>query len=339
MIKRTINWMLVLLTIVSVQATYAAQVNVYSARKEVLIKPILDAFTQQTGIQVKLLTGKADALLTRLRVEGAYSPADVFITVDAGRLHRAKVSNVLQPIQAEKWLHSVPAELRDDDNYWLGLTMRARPIMYAPDRVASSELSSYEDLASNKWQGRLCLRSSEAVYNQSLVAATLHALGEQATQAWLQGMVANLAIPPAGGDVDQIKNVAAGQCDVTLVNTYYLGRMVNSDSAEERAVAQQVKVFWPNQNDRGSHFNVSGAGITKFASNVKEAHALLAFLVSPEAQRWYADINNEYPVVAGVANSATLDAFGEAKRDPIALQILGENNTKAVQLMDQAGWR
>ena len=339
MTRKTVNWMLALLAMVWVQTSFAAQVNVYSARKEVLIKPILDAFTQQTGIRVKLLTGKADALLTRLRVEGEYSPADVFITVDAGRLHRAKVSKVLQPLQAEDWLLSVPAELRDDDNYWLGLTMRARPIMYAPERVAISELSSYEDLAGNQWQGRLCLRSSEAVYNQSLVAATLHAIGETATQVWLKGMIANLAMPPAGGDVDQIKYVAAGQCDVTVVNTYYLGRMVNSDSAEERQIAQKVKVFWPNQASRGAHFNVSGAGITKYARNVKEAHALLAFLVSPAAQRWYADINNEYPVVAGVVNSATLDAFGEAKRDPIALQVLGENNAKAVQLMDQAGWR
>ncbi|MDP6166368.1 MAG: Fe(3+) ABC transporter substrate-binding protein [Gammaproteobacteria bacterium] len=339
MIKIVINWGLVLLAVVGIQTSHAAQVNIYSARKEVLIKPILDAFTQQTGIQVKLLTGKADALLTRLRVEGEYSPADIFITVDAGRLHRAKVSKVLQPIPEKDWLQSVPAELRDDDNYWLGLTMRARPIMYAPDRVDVSELSSYEDLASSKWKGRLCLRSSEAVYNQSLVAATLHAIGEQPTKVWLQGMVSNLAMPPAGGDVDQIKYVAAGQCDVTLVNTYYLGRMVNSDLAEEQRVAQQVKVFWPNQDDRGAHFNVSGAGITKYARNVKEAYALLEYLVSPEAQRWYADINNEYPVVAGVVNSATLEAFGKAKRDPISLQTLGENNAKAVQLMDQAGWR
>lgn len=339
MIKKTLKWLFVIMTLVSIQATYAAQVNVYSARKEALIKPILDAFTEQTGIQVKLLTGKADALLTRLRVEGAYTPADVFITVDAGRLHRAKEANVLQPLQAEAWLDRVPVELRDDANYWVGLTMRARPIMYAPERVDISELGNYEDLANEQWQGRLCLRSSEAVYNQSLVAATLHALGEEATLDWLQGMVANLAIPPAGGDIDQIKNVAAGQCDVTMVNTYYLGRMINSDLLEERQVAEQVKVFWPNQDNRGAHFNVSGAGITKHATNVKEANVLLDFLTSSEAQRWYAEINNEYPVVGGVESSSTLAAFGQAKRDPIALQILGENNAKAVQLMDQASWR
>lgn len=317
----------------------AAQVNVYSARKEALIKPILDEFTEQTGIKVKLLTGKADALLTRLRVEGAFSPADVFVTVDAGRLHRAKVSNVMQPMQHQAWQQAVPASLRDGDNYWVGLTMRARPIMYAPERVNASDLSTYEDLANEKWRGRLCLRSSEAVYNQSLVAAAIHAKGAEKTSQWLAGMVANLALPPAGGDVDQIKNLASGVCDVTSVNTYYLGRMHNSQIAAERDIASKVKVFWPNQDDRGAHFNVSGAGITKHAKNIDEAHQLLAFMVSPEAQRWYADINNEYPVVDGVPNSEVLNSFGAGKRDPIPLQILGENNVQAVQLMDAAGWK
>lgn len=194
-------------------------------------------------------------------------------------------------------------------------------------------------MASEKWRERLCLRSSEAVYNQSLVAATTLENGAEKTSQWLAGMVASLAIPPAGGDVDQIKNLASGVCDVTSVNTYCLGRLHNSQIAEEHDIASKVKVFWPNQNDRGAHYNVSGAGIKKHAKNIDEAHKLLAFMVSPEAQRWYADINNEYPVVDGVPNSEVLDSFGAGKRDPISLQILGENNVQALQLMDTAGWR
>ena len=339
MCKKWLQTILVMVTLVWVQTSLAAQVNVYSARKEALIKPVLDAFTEQTGIEVTLLTGKADALLTRLEVEGAYSPADVLVTVDAGRLHRAKIADVLQPIPPQPWLDTVSSELRDIDNYWVGLSMRARPIIYAKDRVVASQLGDYEDLAKEHWQGRLCLRSSSSIYNQSLVAATIDAIGEAPTQQWLQGMMANLAKPPAGGDTDQIKALAAGECDVTIANTYYLGRLHNSDLASDRDIAQQVKVFWPNQTGRGAHFNVSGAGITKHASNLPEAQALLAFMVSTEAQRWYADINNEYPVVDGVPSSVVLNSFGSAKRDTIPLHKLGENNSRAVQLMDAAGWR
>ena len=319
-------------------------VNVYSARKEALIKPLLDDFTAATGIQVNLITGKADALLKRLQVEGSATPADLFITVDAGRLHRAKESGMLKPVSIPALEQSIPIELRDSEGYWYGLTLRARPIIYAKERVNPDELSTYEALVDAQWKGRLCLRSSQSVYNQSLVAATIDAIGPAASQQWMQGMVNNLAKAPSGGDTDQLKAVAAGVCDVTIANTYYLGRLINSSKPADKALASKLSVFWPNQSGegsvgRGAHFNVSGAGFTKYGKHPEQAQALLEYLASAPAQAWYADINNEYPVVQGVAISPALEGFGPYKMDPIALEILGQNNRQAVQLMDRAGWR
>jgi iron(III) transport system substrate-binding protein len=315
-------------------------VNVYSARKEALIKPLLQIFSEQTGIRVNLVTGKADALLQRLQVEGKASPADVFITVDAGRLHRAKVAGLLQPLNSPK-LNVVPAQFHDVDDYWVGLSKRSRPIIYAPERLNVAQLSTYEDLAGKPWMGRLCLRSSQNIYNQSLTAAMLEANGVAATEAWVAGMVANLARPPAGGDIDQLKAVAAGVCDLTLANTYYLGRMMNSTTASDREVAAKLRVFWPNQaaGQRGAHFNVSGAGITRHSFQVDNARRLIEFLVTPASQAWYAEVNNEYPVVPDAQISNTMKAFGSYKVDPLPLNKLGENNRMAVELMDRAGWR
>lgn len=233
-------------------------VNVYSARKEALIKPLLDEFSANTGIKVNLITGKADALLKRLQVEGSATPADLFITVDAGRLHRAKEAGMLKPVSIPALEQRIPLELRDSAGYWYGLTLRARPIIYAKDRVTVNELSSYEALAQAQWEGRVCLRSSQSVYNQSLVAATINALGPEATQTWMQGMVNNLAKAPSGGDTDQLKAVAAGVCDVTIANTYYLARLINSSKPADQAVASKLAVFWPNQMGAG----VAGAART-----------------------------------------------------------------------------
>lgn len=323
----------------SISASAVEEVNVYSARKEALIKPVLETFTQETGIEVNLVTGKADALLSRLRLEGNASPADVFITVDAGRLYRAKAAGVLQPIESEMLEQNVPDHLQDVDNQWFGLSFRARPIFYAADRVDPAELSTYEALADDKWQGRVCMRSSNNVYNQSLVASMLEAEGEEATLSWLKTLVSNFAKPPAGGDTDQLKSVAVGVCDVTVANTYYFGRLINSDSAKDREVAGKVKIFWPNQNDRGTHVNVSGAGVTKHARHKANAIKLIEFLSSTEAQEWYSAVNNEYPVVPGVEIAPTLQAWGEFKADAVELSKLGKNNRAAVELMDKAGWR
>ncbi|MFW1676779.1 Fe(3+) ABC transporter substrate-binding protein [Pontibacter sp. JAM-7] len=319
----------------------AAEVNVYSARKEALIKPLLDRFTEETGIDVNLITGKADALLKRLEVEGDATPADLFVTVDAGRLHRAKMAAVLQPVSSEVLTQRVPQHLKDAEHYWYGLSQRARTIFYNKDKVTPADLSTYEALSDPRWKGKICMRSSSNIYNQSLVASLIDATGEQSTEQWVKGLVANFAKPPAGGDTDQLLAVAAGVCELTLANTYYFGRMLGSSDAKYQAATKKIGVFWPNQAEgqRGVHVNVSGAGLTKYARHVAEATLLMEYMVSDEAQVWYAETNNEYPVVDGVERSDVLSKLGSFRADPIALNRLGENNRAAVELMDRAGWK
>ncbi len=316
-------------------------VNIYSARKEALILPLLKRFKKETGISYRLVTGKADGLLKRLEIEGSLSPADVFITVDAARLQRAKQAGVLQTIDNPILKERIPTSLRDRENYWFGLSQRARTIIYNKETVDEDNLSTYEELANPAWKGKLCIRSSDSVYNQSLVASMIEVNGIEKTESWARGLVRNFARPPTGGDTDLLKATAAGQCSITLANTYYLGRLINSKISSERKASQNLAVFWPNQGeeDRGVHVNVSGAGVTKYARNKKEALSLLEFLVTDESQEWYAEVNNEYPVVEGAGISKTLKSFGTFKADSINLTILGVNNPEAVKLMDRAGWR
>lgn len=316
-----------------------AQVNVYSSRKEALILPLLQQFTAETGVEVKLLTGKDDALLRRLAMEGAASQADLLITSDVARLHRAKHMRLTQGVESDVLAQSIPSQWRDIDGHWFGLTSRTRPIIYAAQRVDASQFERYEDLSDERWRGRLCLRSSDNVYNQSMVASAIVAKGEAATLVWLKGMVANMARPPAGGDIDQLKAVSAGMCDVTLANTYYLARLARSDNPADNFVASQLSVFWPNQADRGAHFNISGVAMTKAARHKIDALALMEYMVSTPAQAWYSQVNNEYPVVIGVAIPEVLASHGEAKADAVSLTQLGEHNQQAIMLMDQAGWR
>ncbi len=317
----------------------AAEVNIYSARQEVLIKPLLDAFTARTGITVNVVSGKADLLLQRLEREGANSPADVLLTVDAGRLARAKQANLLKPVHSATLEANVPAQYRDPEGAWYGLSVRARPIVYATDRVDPAELSTYEALADAKWKGRVCVRSSNNIYNQSMLAAMIHHKGVEATEAWARGLVANFARKPQGGDRDQIRAVAAGECDVALANTYYLAGLATSRRATDRDAAAKVAIFWPNQAGRGTHVNISGAGVTRSAKNVDAAVRLIEFLSGDEAQRLYAAIVNEYPVKPGVPPSAIVAAWGTFKADTLALSVLGDNNAEAVRLADRAGWR
>ncbi|MFT7531763.1 MAG: iron(III) transport system substrate-binding protein [Gammaproteobacteria bacterium] len=314
-------------------------VNIYSARKEALVLPLLERFKASTGIEFNLVTGKADGLLKRLQLEGKGSPADLFITVDAGRLQRAKQAGVLQPHQSDSLTSLIPRHLRDEDGFWVGLSQRARTIIYAVDRVSVAELSSYEGLVDEKWKGRICVRSSNNIYNQSLVASLLEAHGEAMTQTWVEGLVANFARPPAGGDTDQIKAVAAGVCDIAIVNTYYFGRLVSSKKDEDKQLVANLRIFWPNQEDRGVHVNVSGAGLTKHAPHRSQALQLLEFLATPESQIFYAEVNNEYPVIDDVPISDVLISFGEFKSDRVNLTRLGEKNRTAVEIMDRAGWR
>ncbi len=315
------------------------EINVYSARKEALIKPLFDRFTEQTGINVNLVTSKGDALLTRLEAEGAKSPADVLITVDVGRLHRAQQAGVLQAVEIPDINAVIADRYRDSAGYWYGLSLRSRVLIYSPERVKENELSSYEALADDNWQSRICIRSSGNIYNQSLIASFIAHSGIESTDAWLKRFVDNFARHPRGGDRDQIKAVAAGLCDVAVVNSYYLGAMLNSSNAQEAKAAEQVKLFWPNQAGRGTHMNISGVGITKAAPNKANAVALIKFLASEESQKWYAEANNEYPVVGGVDISATLTSWGKFKADTLAVEKLGELNAEAVKAMDRAGWK
>jgi iron(III) transport system substrate-binding protein len=317
----------------------AAEVNVYSARKEALIKPLLDQYSAQSGVTVNLVTASGDALLTRLTSEGRNSPADVLITTDAGRLYRAQQAGVLQVVESERLNAQVPAHLRSAEGYWYGLSVRARFIVYAKDRVDPADLSSYEALAKPAWKRRVCIRSSSNIYNQSLVASMLASQGADNTANWLTGFVANFAKPPQGGDRDQIKAVAAGQCDVAVVNSYYLGAMIQSEDATERAAAAKVAAFWPNQDDRGTHINISGAGVTLAAKNTEQAIALLEFLANDESQRWYGATNNEYPVREGIRASPILQSWGTFKADQLDVTELGRLNNQAVMAMDRAHWK
>ncbi len=316
-----------------------AGVNVYSARKEALIKPLLDRFTAQTGIEVNLVTGKEDALLTRLQREGRNSPADVLITTDAGRLYRAEEAGVLQAVDSTLLQEVIPPHLRSAQRQWYGLSLRARVIVYARERVEPTELDTYEGLADARWRGRVCIRSSGNIYNQSLVASMLAGIGPEKTAAWLEGLVRNFARPPQGGDRDQIKAVAAGQCDVAVVNSYYLGAMIQSEDEAERAAAGKVALFWPNQGDRGTHVNVSGAGVTAASRNPGDALALVEFLAGEESQGWYAQANNEYPVRSDVEPSLLLQSWGTFRADSLEMTELGRLNAAAVMAMDRAGWR
>lgn len=321
------------------QPAQSAEVNLYSARKEALIKPLLDRFTERTGIEVNFVTGSADALLKRLESEGRNTPADLLLTTDAGRLYRALEAGVLQPIHSAALEAAIPAVYRDPQGHWFGLSVRARPIMYATERVDPATLSTYEALTGPQWKGRVCIRSSGNIYNQSLVAAMIETEGAEQAETWAGGLVANFAQPPRGGDRDQIRAVAAGQCDVAIANTYYLGTMVAGAGEADRAAAAKVAIFWPNQQGRGTHVNVSGAGVTRHARNRDEAVRLIEFLVSAEAQRWYAEVNHEYPVVSGIEPSELLTSWGDFKADSVSLEALGRNNAAALRIMDRAGWR
>ena len=315
----------------------ASEVNIYSARQEELIKPLLDKFSNETGIKVNLITGKPDELISRMASEGRNSPADVLISTDVGRLYRAKQQGVLQAIESEVLTGTIPAEMRDPAGQWFGLTMRARPILYVPGKVDPKQLSTYEDLASPKWKGKICIRSSDNIYNQSMTASIIAHDGAEKAESWAKGLVANFAMPPKGGDRDQIKAAAAGVCDIAIANTYYLGGMLADP--QEKAAAEKVKVFWPNQAGRGAHINISGAGVAKYAPNKAEAIKLLEYMTTAEAQQWYAETNHEYPVRAGVQVSTILQGFGEFKADQLQLDKLGELNAEAIRVMDRAGWK
>ena len=314
------------------------EVNVYSARQEVLIRPQLDAFTAATGILVNLVAGPSDALIARLRAEGVNSPADVLLTVDVGRLTLAKKAGILRPVQSELLNASIPPQYRDAEGYWYGLGLRSRVIYYASERVDPSELSTYESLADPGWRDRICIRSSTNVYNQSLLSSMIAHNGLEAAEAWAAGVVANFARTPQGGDRDQIRAVAAGECDVAVANTYYFARMLNG-TPEDREAALKVRLFWPNQDGRGAHVNVSGGAVTANAPNPENAVRLLEYLASAEAQRIYANAVYEYPVRSGVEIADALAEFGAFKADALGLDVFAAYQQEALRIFDRVGWR
>ena len=271
--------------------------------------------------------------------EGAQSPADVLITVDAGRLVRAADKNLLQSITSETLNTTIPSHLRDENGQWYGLTKRARVIAYAKDRVQPENLSTYENLANDSWKGKILVRSSGNIYNQSLMASIIANNGEEVAQGWASKVVDNMARSPRGNDRDQVKAVVAGEGDIAIVNTYYIGKLLNSKDPTEIKAGEGVGIFFPNQDGRGTHINISGAGVAKYAPNKENAIAFIEFLASKEAQEVFAKANYEYPVNPDVAPSELLTSWGSFKEDTLALSALGKNNKKAVLLFDTVDWK
>jgi len=313
--------------------------NLYSARHYDTDNALYESFTKKTGIKVNLVEAKAEELIERIKSEGANSPADLIITVDAGNLSRAKEAGILQPVSSKVLETTVPASLRDPEGHWFGLSKRARVIVYNKDKVKPSDLSTYEALTDPKWKGRILVRSSNNVYNQSLVGSMLEVNGPQKTEEWARGVVANFARPPEGNDTAQIKAVAAGQGDIAIANSYYVARLLKSDKPEDKAIAQKIGVFFPNQNERGAHVNISGGGVVKTAPNKEGAIKFLEYMVSPEAQESFAKSNYEYPVLEGAALDPVVASLGQFKADATNAAAFGKNNPEALKIMDRAGWK
>jgi iron(III) transport system substrate-binding protein len=335
--------LVVLLAALAAAATAQAQenvVNVYSGRHYQTDEALYAGFTKATGIKVNRIEASEDAIIERVRNEGPRSPADVMITVDAGRLWRAEQLGLFQPVKSATLEARIPDSLRDPGGQWFGFATRARVIAYNKNKVRPGEISTYEELADPKWKGRVCMRSSTNIYNLSLMGALIAHLGEQKAEQWARGVRANLAQDPKGGDTDQLKAVAAGQCDVTVSNQYYYARLARSPKPDEKQVAGRLGVVFPNQATWGTHVNISGAGMLKHAPHREAAVKFLEYLASDEAQRYFADGNNEWPAVHGVkVDNPALKALGDFKRDRINVAVLGENQPSSQKIYDRVAWK
>lgn len=314
-------------------------VNLYTSRHYESDVELYKIFEEQTGIKVNVVEGKGDELMERLNVEGESTEADLFFTADAGNLHVAKESGLLQSVESDVIEKNIPEKLRDVDNTWFGMAKRARVLVYAKDRVDPSDLSTYEAMAQPEWKGKVVARPSENMYNISLLSSFIEVMGEDAAKEWAQGFADNMARDPQGNDRDQAKAVAAGEADVALMNTYYIGLMANSEDPEEVKVAEKVGVFFPNQETTGTHINVSAIAVTKHAKNVENAVKFIEFLSSEEAQGKFAEVNYEYPANPNVEPSELLKSWGDFKEQDINLSVLGENQQQAIRIFNEVGWK
>ncbi len=335
--KRSVTAIVLVMMLMTFTAaqSFGKEVVVYSARKDHLIKPLFDAYKKETGVDVKYVTGEATPLMQRLKSEGKNTPADLLLTVDAGNLWNAAQEGLLQPVKSEVINRNIPDHLRDGNNEWYGLSVRARTIVYSTERVKPSDLSTYEALGDDVWKGRLCLRTSKKVYNQSLVAMFISEHGEKRTEAIVRSWVNNLAADPFSNDTKVMEAIIAGQCDAGIVNTYYFGRLLKKDPSTPLAL------FWPDQDraNQGVHVNISGAGLTRYAKNRDEAVKLLEWLSSEKAQNLFADANMEYPANPRVTPHASVAAWGGFRQNMINVNKAGELQKKAIMLMDRAGYR
>jgi len=319
------------------QAADSGEVNVYSYRQPYLIEPLLKEFTDETGIKVNVIFAEK-GLIERIQAEGRNSPADVLLTVDIGNLTQAKTAGIAQPVPSEAIDAAVPQAYRAKDDEWIGLTRRARVIYASKDRVKQDTIT-YEELADPKWRGKICTRSGQHPYNVALIASMIAAHGEEWTEEWLKGVKANLARKPAGNDRLQVKGVYAGECDLALGNTYYMGAMLNDKKEpEQKAWAESVNILFPNSADRGTHINVSGAVLAKYTPHKDNAVKLVEFLASDKGQEMYAEVNYEYPVKEGVPASELVQSWGTFKADPISLEEIADLRKTASELVDKVGF-
>lgn len=322
-------------SITTLPANAAGEVNLYSYRQPFLIKPILDKFTEKTGIKVNVVYAKK-GMLERIKAEGEAGPADAVLTVDIGRLHDMVKANVLQPIKSKKLSKNIPANLRHPKGYWYGLTTRARILFVSNERVKKGAIKSYEDLADPKLKGKICIRSGKHVYNISLIASIVTHKGKAGAKEWLTGLKANLARKPQGNDRAQAKAIYQGQCDVAVANTYYFAKMAkNKKKPVQKKWAKAIRIVFPNQDDRGTHVNISGAAVIKGAKNKANAVKLIEFLSGNFAQRLYADQNYEYPVKAGVAINPFVKSWGSFKADSVNMDKVAKNRATASKLVDE----
>lgn len=314
-------------------------VNVYTARHYKADEVVFKNFTKETGIKVNVVKGEAEELIERLKREGESTEADLFITVDGGILANAKAQGILQSVESDIVEANVPENLRDADNQWIGMATRARIIAYSKERVTPDQLSTYEDLISDQWQGKVLARSSTNLYNQSLLASFIELNGEEQAAQWAEGIVKNFARQPDGGDKDQARAIAAGTGDVAIMNTYYVGLMLNSEDAEEKKVAEGLGVFFPNQETTGTHVNISGIGLTKHAKHPGEATKLIEYITSVPAQEVLSAGNYEFPVHAEAKMPELLESWGEFKMQELDFESLGKHNKKAIELFNKSGWK